>query len=120
MRLIGKACLAAGAMAALFSIHSTAVAQVFGYPLYAGTWVNERIPYFAQHPPVYYKRPVSRPYGYSPYAYPPGYITPERTARRPEVVILENPYVPGQPAAVAEPPRAKPQPLVINNPFVVP
>ncbi|MFH1918860.1 MAG: hypothetical protein ABIP48_03090 [Planctomycetota bacterium] len=34
------------------------------------------IPYFAAHPPVYYSHIVPRPYGYSPYAYLPGIVTP--------------------------------------------
>ena len=53
--------------------------------------VPESIPYFAQFPPVYYSQPVPRPYGWSPYAYPPGVLTPE-PAPVPEMTI--NPYVP--------------------------
>ena len=97
---------------------SSAEAQYFGYPLNAGIWVNERLPFYAQHPPVYYKRPVSRPYGYSPYAYPPGYTTPERTAHRPEIVII-NPFVPHVIAPLADEVHP-PQPQVIDNPFAKP
>lgn len=38
---------------------------------------NQPIPYHAVHPPVYYSHIVPRPYGYSPYAYVPGVVTPE-------------------------------------------
>jgi hypothetical protein len=34
------------------------------------------IPHFAAFPPVYYSHIVPRPYGYSPYAYVPGVVTP--------------------------------------------
>ncbi len=55
-----------------------------------------RIPYYALYPPVYYSYPVARPYGYSPFAYPPGVLTPEAPAR-PKAAEYRNPYVP-QPA----------------------
>lgn len=45
----------------------------YGYSSYS----REYIPYFSQHPPVYYSYPVPRTYGWSPYAYPPGTMTPE-------------------------------------------
>jgi len=57
-----------------------------GYNLY----VDQRPPYFAMFPPVYYSYPVPRTYGYSPFAYPPGTMTPEIT----EVpATINNPYV---------------------------
>ncbi len=52
------------------------------YAYYAYPWgclgrAGDRdIPYFAAHPPVYYSHIVARPYGYSPYAYLPGIVTP--------------------------------------------
>ena len=58
-------------------------------------YVPDRIPYFAQHPPVYYSYVVPRPYGYSPYAYPETVMTPERApAVKPAMLI--NPFVPQQ------------------------
>lgn len=48
-------------------------------------------PYFAIHPPVYYSMPVSRAYGYSPYAYPDYVRTPQPKAIAP--VAYRNPYV---------------------------
>ncbi len=58
------------------------------------TGINfERIPYYALYPPVYYSHIVPRPYGYSPFAYPPGTMTPDVS---PNVKPAEyiNPYVP--------------------------
>lgn len=85
------------------------------------------LPYFALHPPVYYSEPVPRTYGYSPFAYPPGVMTPEIVGE-PQPVTINNPYVPGaKPAAVEiKPPDRSastsqaPEPLVIVNPFVLP
>jgi hypothetical protein len=85
------------------------------------------VPHFAAFPPVYYSYPVPRTYGYSPFAYPPGTMTPEVVmddAAQPVEII--NPYVPSkatsttsadQSAAVA-PKDTQPQPLVIINPYV--
>lgn len=75
---------------------------------------DQRLPYFAQHPPVYYSTPVHRTYGYSPYAYPPGYTTPT-TSR---AVTIINPFVAQPaPAPAGESPSA-PGPRTIINPFV--
>ena len=54
---------------------------------------NARPPYYAIFPPVYYSYPVARPYGFSPFAYPPGVMTPDV---KPNIGPLEikNPYVP--------------------------
>jgi hypothetical protein len=81
--------------------YSTASAQYCGgwgagcginypYGLY-GSRVDE-VPYFSMFPPVYYSMPVPRTYGWSPFAYPPGTMTPEVAADGPEDII--NPYVP--------------------------
>jgi hypothetical protein len=83
------------------------------------------LPYFALHPPVYYSEPVPRTYGYSPFAYPPGTMTPEIVCA-PQPVTINNPYVPSAiPAAAptANPDRsaesqAPVQPLVVINPYV--
>jgi hypothetical protein len=84
------------------------------------------VPYFAAFPPVYYSYPVPRTYGYSPFAYPPGVMTPEVVmgpASEPLEII--NPYVPGaqqektktKSDQTAEASR-QPEPLVILNPYV--
>lgn len=54
---------------------------------------RDRVPHFALFPPVYYSYPVPRPYGYSPFAYPPGVMTPEILSRG-EPANIENPHVP--------------------------
>lgn len=71
----------------------------FGYGLgYSRVYgqADPRIPFFALHPPVYYSRPVPRPYGFSPFALPPG-IAPAEMQYVPQPVaemkIIENPYV---------------------------
>ena len=85
------------------------------------------LPYFALHPPVYYSEPVPRTYGYSPFAYPPGTMTPEIVSEV-QPVTINNPYAPMTTPAKAE---VKPsdrsaststvsEPLVIINPFVSP
>lgn len=102
---------------------AAAQAQVYGGyvggPYYNGVpysiYSQDTIPYFALHPPVYYSRPMSRPYGMSPFAYPPGAVLPPLP--QPQMVI--NSYV-GQgdalpPATSAAP---APKPLIIENPFV--
>jgi hypothetical protein len=90
----------------------------------------DNLPYFALHPPVYYSCPVPRTYGYSPFAYPPGVMTPDVMAG-PVPISINNPYVPtinnpAAPAATPSPDRSAaaaapaPEPLVIVNPFVTP
>jgi hypothetical protein len=81
------------------------------------------LPYFALHPPVYYSYPVPRTYGYSPFAYPPGVMTPDVAGAQPLDII--NPYVPApqeKPVSMEKDTTAaasqQPQPLVIINPFV--
>jgi hypothetical protein len=85
------------------------------------------LPYFALHPPVYYSEPVPRTYGYSPFAYPPGTMTPD-VISAPQPVTINNPYAPATtPAPAAAKPVDRststspaPEPLVIVNPYVSP
>jgi hypothetical protein len=73
-------------------------------------------------PPVYYSQPVPRAYGWSPFAYPPGTMTPEVEVA--EVQDVVNPYV--APPAEAKPSSARsktasyqaPVPQVVINPYV--
>jgi hypothetical protein len=83
------------------------------------------VPYYALHPPVYYSYPVPRTYGYSPFAYPGYFMTPEGCEPQPLDII--NPHVPAptQKPASVETERAAavqraPEPLVILNPFATP
>jgi hypothetical protein len=81
-------------MALAFVSLSASTAQADGlcgcrnYSIYT----QDRIPYFAQHPPVYYSYVVPRPYGYSPYAYPGTVMTPERAPQAKPATII-NPFV---------------------------
>ncbi len=86
--------------------------------------LSQNVPYYAAFPPVYYSAPVPRSYGYSPFAYPPGTMTPEvvETVSAQEIV---NPYVEQTSAEapsieedkVTKASRA-PVALVVMNPFV--
>lgn len=83
------------------------------------------IPYYAAYPPVYYSYPVPRTYGYSPFAYPPGTMTPDVIIEEPvEPVTILNPYVKQEEDSEAESEEKvaaasqAPKPLVIVNPHV--
>jgi len=76
---------------------------------------EDRIPFYALHPPVYYSNPISRPYGDSPFASPPGYYGPGAIDGGPQTVT--NPYAtPGNTApSSATPPEAVPAPPAPNS-----
>jgi hypothetical protein len=86
----------------------------FNYGAY-GNDSYYRIPYYALFPPVYYSYPVARPYGYSPFAYPPGTITPEVTQKT-AAVEYRNPFVPQR--AKASEDKSAGGPRMYYNPFV--
>jgi hypothetical protein len=92
----------------------------FPYGLY-GSRVND-VPYFSMFPPVYYSLPVPRSYGWSPFAYPPGTMTPEVVSEKPQ--DMTNPYVPKKDSTPAKPTAARtasywpPMPQVLINPYV--
>jgi hypothetical protein len=114
--VVGFACLA-------FAITSAAMAGVpyscqyglgpwayypaggYGYPV--SSYGGERLPFYTLYPPVYYSHVVPRPFGYSPFAYPPAVLTPDPNL---------NP-IGGHPAGAAGQPSRPP--LRIVNPFVV-
>jgi hypothetical protein len=88
----------------------------------------DEVPYFAAFPPVYYSQPVPRTYGYSPFAYPPGVMTPE-VVEAVEPQVIDNPYV--EPVPAEGPAMVAPEsvdqttsvtpvrgPQVILNPYV--
>jgi hypothetical protein len=110
---------------------------------YAGGWAGygywdvgrlysvlaRNVPYYAAFPPVYYSVPVPRTYGYSPFAYPPGVMTPEVEVSEP--LSINNPYYHGkvEPAKASSPARpadkttstARPKgPKVVLNPYIKP
>ncbi|MBI1903993.1 MAG: hypothetical protein HYS13_23070 [Planctomycetia bacterium] len=76
----------------------------------------EHVPYYALHPPVYYSYPVPRTYGYSPFAYPPGTMTPELQIREVKPKVIENPHVP-QAEKTSTDRTAAARPKVIVNPY---
>jgi hypothetical protein len=94
--------------------------QDWGYPYYpnwcgygyAGVYAAQSVPYFALYPPVYYSYRVARTYGYSPFAYPPGMLTP---GSEPPRAFVQNAY---SPATDETQLQEAPQPLKIDNPFV--
>ncbi|HEX5446769.1 MAG TPA: hypothetical protein VFW87_23325 [Pirellulales bacterium] len=131
MKTLGKLVLMAS-VAALWSVQcSTANAQMGmgGYALgygflgngpYNNLYDAGPIPYYSLNPPVYYSQPVPRTYGYSPFAYPPGYLTPEIEWEQPKVMV--NPHVPQKSSAPARRStlldRTTAAPKRIVNPYV--
>jgi len=119
-----------GAVALLLGASLEAQAQVNGPYCGGGYWFGppynysqqEHLPYYSLHPPVYYSLPVARSYGYSPWAYPPGTMTPEVQIAEP--LEIQNPYVPrtkekpgvrkGKPASD----KTTFKPYTLINPFV--
>lgn len=86
--------------------------------------LDSDIPYFAAYPPVYYSYPVPRTYGYSPFAYPPGTMTPEIVEEPVEPATILNPYVKQEESRefqaedkVTAAPKQR-EPLVILNPHI--
>ena len=83
------------------------------------------VPYYAAFPPVYYSAPVPRTYGYSPFAYPPGVMTPE-IVQSSEPVEIINPHFKASTATASDEEvedkiTATPTtdgPLVVLNPYV--
>jgi hypothetical protein len=63
----------------------------YGWAGIYGTANQQILPYYSLYPPVYYSHPVPRPYGYSPFALPPGHEPVEQLAphRAKEIV---NPH----------------------------
>ena len=66
------------------------------------------LPYFSLQPPVYYSHVVPRPYGFSPFATPPGMIPAEMLVA-PAPKMIENPHFnPEDKKPADEPTDAKP------------
>jgi hypothetical protein len=80
---------------------------------------REHLPHFALYPPVYYSLPVARSYGYSPFAYPPGYTTPPVECPAAAPVTIPNPFVPQKkPSEPAKREKVTQSPVRVVNPFV--
>ena len=85
----------------------------FGWqPSYCG---SESVPYFSLHPPVYYSYRVPRTYGYSPFAYPPGVLTPG--SEPPRAATSQTMYTTPEGNEATGSQQGRP-PLRIDNPFV--
>ena len=124
MNLRARLCGAVLVLGLLSAMSSSAHAQwggwgggylgSFGLPYNA--YVLDAPPYFSIYPPVYYSHPVPRPYGFSPFAYPPGVMTPDRLA------MPSTPFTPRARRQVTKPAqvRTAAAPLMIKNPFVMP
>jgi len=93
------------AIAAGLATSQTASAQdgnAYGVGLgfgYGATWMSPgrcansyRIPYFALYPPVYYDQKVARPYGFTPFATPPGIPPAEAQFVPRELKEIANPF----------------------------
>jgi hypothetical protein len=76
------------------------------------TYSIDAVPYFALHPPVYYSYRVARTYGYGPFPYPPGVMTPGSEPPR----TVQNVYAPSS-ETPADSQQGRP-PLRIDNPYV--
>ena len=82
----------------------------------------QNVPHYAAFPPVYYSVPMPRTYGHSPFAYPPGFRTPE-VPEAPQALEISNPYVAPASASADEKTdkvtRASDvESLLVVNPFV--
>jgi hypothetical protein len=88
----------------------------YGYGI-NGTY--SQMPYYSMFPPVYYKRPTARTYGYSPFAYPPGYISPGPQVVSSRALIVPNPYYSSSVVTEQSPAglSVAPAPEVILNPL---
>lgn len=105
MNLARKLCLLAAVVVAASVFASSAQAQYGGGGGYGwgGGWPYNfqsgifgrtnayNLPYFSLHPPVYYSHVVPRPYGFSPFAVPPGMIPAEMQVM-PQSEVIENPH----------------------------
>jgi hypothetical protein len=83
--------------------------------VYPPAYYTNSVPYYAVFPPVYYSYRVARTYGYSPFAYPPGVMTPG--SEPPRAAPVQNLYATGE---IGEEAGSQPghHPLRIDNPFV--
>jgi hypothetical protein len=130
MTIRDKLRLACGVLAAWSALAAAAQAQAPNYLYLYGfggglpySNGNEHVPYYSLYPPVYYSVPVPRTYGYSPFAYPPGYMTPE-VEIVPEPKTIVNPHTSPSAKTIKPSPSESPDnrttlaPKVIFNPFV--
>lgn len=138
MNLARNVCLLAAVVVAASVITSSAQAQYDGGCGWGGGWpynfqsgiygrTNAYVlPYFTLHPPVYYSYVVPRPYGFSPFAAPPGMVPAEMQVL-PTAEVIENPHFqPGdekpdeEKAGEEKPDEKKPGAVKPGPPKVIP
>ena len=84
----------------------------------------DNVPHYAAFPPVYYSAPVPRTYGYSPFASPPGVMTPDLVGDAEPVEIVNPHFKPASDAAPEAPEdevtrtQGAAAPLLVMNPYV--
>ena len=85
---------------------------------------QEKPPYFASYPPVYYNNIVKRSYGVSPYAAPSGIVPVEMLGTAPAPISVTNPFFNKEvsPAKAPAQPKAKTDDKVTwsRNPYLAP
>jgi len=97
MKVFWKSCLLLVVLGMVMTCSTHANAQTgcgWGYYLDGGLrgHANQKtIPYFALHPPVYYSHPVARPFGFTPFAVPPG-VMPMEMKVSPQLKVMVNPH----------------------------
>ena len=80
-------------------------------------YVDEHVPYYAMHPPVYYSYPVPRTYGHLPYPYVTAPVARNVAWREPRVVV--NPYAVESGAAAAPPEATMPPRVHVTYPAAI-
>ncbi len=127
MKLTAKLILVAIVFAAAAATTQTSHAQDglffpwYNYNFRSYRANNPSLPYFALYPPVYYSQPVARPYGYSPFALPPGVppvekIPAPKDADKAKEIV--NPFFkPDEPQENADDGKTASHPPVIRNPY---
>ena len=130
MTIREKLRLACGALAVWGALTAAAQAQAPNYLYLFGInnglpYSNgvEHVPYYSLYPPVYYSMPVPRTYGYSPFAYPPGFMTPEVNVQPAPATIINPHAAPSANSSKSKPAEAPKNrttqaPKTILNPFV--
>lgn len=118
-------------VAAFFTTSQAVQAQCCGrnpfssaFGFYPNYYVDQRPPYFAQFPPVYYKAPIiARHYGESPFPYPACGCVGETIVEEIKPAMIQNPFVQPKTADEVDLKEAShqreigPQPLRIRNPY---
>ncbi len=132
-KLLLKTLLVVAIAVTALSVTSTTNAQdAQGGAYYAAPWLgfygyqhlnnisNQPVlPYFSLYPPVYYSDVVPRPYGYSPFALPPGIAPVEKVPAKVEAQEVVNPFYRPEAADQQADGKTASTGQLIINPYVV-